>query len=89
MADEQIKRDVKRINEKLTNLLKKTDTRKVTLVKVGVIRELTKLDKECLRRARENNLLTQVKRPDGIWYELETVHPVILKQSHATLKNTG
>jgi hypothetical protein len=81
MLEAEVKRDYKRINEKLTTLMqKKTETQKITLVKMGIIRELTGLDKEGLRKARENNLLIQVKRPDGIWYELETMHPRIIKQ---------
>lgn len=79
-------RHYKRINEKLSALLQTHNaTPKPTLVRVGVVQSLTGLNKEGLRKARQNNLITQVKRPDGIWYELETIHPVIKKQEHATL----
>lgn len=79
-------RHFKRIDKKLSTLLEvKSTAPKLTLVRVSVVQSLTGLDKEGLRKARQNNLITQVKRPDGIWYELESIHPVIKKHEHATL----
>jgi hypothetical protein len=78
--DTELKKNFNRINEKLAALLTgKEQQQKITLVKMGVVRALTGLDKEGMRRARENNFLTQHRTPTGIWYELETIHPIILK----------
>ena len=65
--------------EKIERMLENVKQTKITLVKSGFIKELTGLDKEGMRRARENNLITQVKNQSGIFYELETIHQVILK----------
>ncbi len=80
MVQKNEERELKRINEKLNAILQEQKkSPKPTLVKVGFIKEVYGLDKEGMRKARKNNLLKQVKRPDGIWYELETIHPMLQK----------
>ena len=86
MESAEVKRSIKRINEKLTTLLERKEQPKVTLVKMGIVRELTGLDKEGMRRARDNNLLKQVKTEAGIFYELETINPIILKHQKKVLR---
>ncbi len=86
MESVEVKREFKRLNEKLTTLLTRNEQPKATLVKMGIVRELTGLDKEGLRRARNNNLLKQVKTPKGIFYELETINPIILKHQLKVLR---
>lgn len=51
-----------------------------TWVKVAVIQEVTKWDKEGLRRARINGLVEQRKGTNGIEYLLESIHPMFVKK---------
>jgi phage baseplate assembly protein W len=71
-------RQLKRIDSKLTSLLVKAQP-KITLVKVSIVQKYTGLNAYELRQARENNMITRIKTSTGFWYELETIHPSLLK----------
>ena len=86
--EKETKRSLDRINEKLTTLLVRKEQPKITLVKIGIIQQITGLNKEGMRQARENNLIVQVKNEKGIWYELETIHPILVNKNHAPIKQT-
>lgn len=80
---ERRRADIKFKNmERQIQEIKKPDVR---LVKVGYVKKLTGMDKEGLRRARESNLITQVKNPKGIFYVLDSIHPLIIKQEFLQL----
>ncbi len=57
-----------------------------TWVKVGWIKQLTGWNKEQLRRARMEGLITMERRADGIYYCLESLNEKFIKNnSHATV----
>ena len=86
--EKDIKRSLDRVNEKLSTLLVREKQPKITLVKIGIVQKLTGLDREGMRQARNNNLIVQVKNEKGIWYELETIHPILIDKTHAPIKQT-
>ncbi len=49
-------------------------------VKVSVVRDCTGWTENQLRRMRENGGV-QVKRENGIWYDLNSINPIHLKQT--------
>lgn len=49
-------------------------------VKVSVVRDLTGWDKEQMRRMRESGGI-EVKKENGIWYNLNSINPIHLKQT--------
>ena len=80
MDNLQLKRGLDRVNEKLTTLLVRKEQQKITLVKIGIVQRLTGLNKDGMRTARNSNLIRQVKNKDGIFYELESMNRIIIKQ---------
>lgn len=66
--------------EREINKLKTRNAAKPKWVRVSVITELTGWNKEKMRQARDNNLI-EWKTDDGFWYDLNSLHPLLIKQS--------
>lgn len=78
-----LERKLDRINAKITKaFLTPPPPPKETLVKASVIMQLTGWDREKLRRSRINGYVKQIKE-NGIWYVLESLNPVFIKNDKA------
>lgn len=81
--DQEVKRQLRSLDSKMTKLVKESIQKpRTTLVKVSVIKGLTGLDKNGLRRARQSNLVKQVKLNGEIFYELESLHEMLILKDH-------
>lgn len=77
--DQEVKRQLRSLDSKVTKLVKESNQKpRTTLVKVGIIKGLTGLNKDGLRRARQSNLVKQVKINGEIFYELESLHEILI-----------
>jgi hypothetical protein len=77
--DAEIKREFERINQKLTALL--TKEKKETWVKSTEIIKLTGWDKERMRQARENGYVKVKRDKKGIFYSLESLPEIFIKNA--------
>jgi hypothetical protein len=65
--------------EKEIERLKRTASKPSKWVKVGAIQEVTGWNKERLRRARVNGEVEMRRRDGEIWYNISSIHPVMIK----------
>lgn len=72
---EAIKKQNEAILRRLDNLARKS----AKWVRASVITDLTGWDGQGMRRARENGSIEFEKRADGYWYDLNSLHPYLIK----------
>jgi hypothetical protein len=79
--DDELKAKLDRIEKKLSFLVsqRKAESRKKTWVKVSVVQDLTGWNREKLRQMREHGLIAYQRNETGMWYQLESIHPIFLK----------
>jgi hypothetical protein len=75
--DLELKRELDRINQKLTTLLQERRP-KPCWVRAKIIMQLTGWNGEEMRQARENGYI-QYKEENGLWYDLESLPKVLIR----------
>ena len=76
--DIELKRRFDRIDKKLSLLLQQ-QKKSETWVKVSSVQELTGWNRDQLRRMRDHGVIVSKKNDKGIWYLLESINPLFLK----------
>jgi hypothetical protein len=82
--DAELKRELDRINQKLTTILQAFNKPKQpSWVRASVITRLTGWNNEGMRKARDYGYI-RYKEEDGFWYDLDSLHPLHLKKNRET-----
>lgn len=76
---DRIEQRLDRLDKKLTTLLQaKKAEKKETWVRVSFIKQVTSWNNEQMRRAREQGIIRYKKNEAGLWYLIESIHPMFL-----------